>query len=64
MEIPSPCLQVERANIKSNAIYKKRSYNSTSLQGITTMSDNFELGEEDEIEPMSSVTFSTSLHIT
>ncbi len=28
-----------------------------SLQGKTTMSDNFELGGEDEMEPTSSVTF-------
>ncbi len=31
-----------------------------SLQGKTTMSDDFELGKE-EMEPTSSVTFSTSL---
>ncbi len=30
-----------------------------SLQGKTTMSDDFELGGEDEMEPTSSVTFST-----
>ncbi len=40
---------------------KKGSYNSTSLQGKTTMSDDFELGGEDEMEPTSSVTFSTYL---
>ncbi len=34
-----------------------------SLQGKTTMSDDFELGE-DETEPTSNVTFSTSLRIT
>ncbi len=34
-----------------------------SLQGETTMSDDFELGGEDEMEPMSSVTFSMSLRI-
>ncbi len=39
---------------------KKGSYNSTSLQGKTTMSDDFELGGEDEVEPTSSVTFSLS----
>ncbi len=32
-----------------------------SLQGETTMSDNFALGGEDEMEPTSSVPFSTSL---
>ncbi len=32
-----------------------------SLQGKTTMSDDFELGGEDEMEPTSSVTFSTYL---
>ncbi len=32
-----------------------------SLQGTTTMSDDFELGGEDEMEPTSSVTFSTYL---
>ncbi len=53
------CLQVERANTKSNGVYKKGSYNSTSLQGQTTLSDDFELAE-DEMEPASSVTFSTS----
>ncbi len=37
---------------------KKGSYNSRSLQGKTTMSDDFELGGEDEMEPTSSVTFS------
>ncbi len=35
------------------------SYNSTSLQDKTMMSDHFEL--EDEMDPTSSVTFSTSL---
>ncbi len=50
--------RVERANTKSNAVYKKGSYNSTSLQGKTTMSDDFELGGEGEMEPTSSVTFS------
>ncbi len=34
-----------------------------SLQGKTMMSDDFELGGEDEMEPTSSVTFSTSLCI-
>ncbi len=62
-EVQSQCLQVERANTKSNAVYKKGSYNSTSLQGKTTMSYDFELGE-DEMEPTSSVIFSTSLRIT
>ncbi len=38
---------VERANTKSNAVYKKASYNSTSLQDKTTMSDDFELGEDE-----------------
>ncbi len=42
-EVPSQCLQVERANTKSNAVYKKGSYNLTSLQGKTTTSDDFEL---------------------
>ncbi len=51
--LPSQCLQVERANTKSNAVYKKR-----ELKGKTTMSDDFELGGEDEMEPTSSVTFS------
>ncbi len=55
--IPSHCLQVEHANTKSNAVYKKRSNNSTSLQGKRTMSGDFELGE-DEMESTSSVTFS------
>ncbi len=59
MKVPSQCLQAERANTKSNSVYKKGSYNSTSLQGKTTMSDDFELGGEDEMEPTSSVTFST-----
>ncbi len=58
-EVPSQCLQGERANTKSNAVYKKGSYNSTSLQCKTTMLDDFELGGEDEMEPTSSVTFST-----
>ncbi len=35
-----------------------------SLQGKTMMSDNFELWGEGEMEPTSSVTFSTSLRIT
>ncbi len=61
-EIQSQCLQVERVNTKSNAVYKKRIYNSTSLQGKPMMSDDFELGREGEMEPTSSVTFSTSLH--
>ncbi len=34
-----------------------------SLQGKTTMSDDFELGEN-EMDPNSSVTFSASLRIT
>ncbi len=59
-EVPSQCLQVECAKTKSNAVYKKGSNNSTSLQGKTTMSDDFELGGEDEVEPTSSVTFSLS----
>ncbi len=56
-------LQVELANtnVKSNNVYKKGSYNSTSLQGKAMMSDDFELGGEDEMEAMSSVTFSTQL---
>ncbi len=62
-EVPRECLQVECANTKSNAVYKKGSYNSTSLQGKTTMLGDFELGGEDEMEPMSGVTFSTSLRI-
>ncbi len=49
MEVSRQCLQVERTNTKSNAIYKKESCNSTSLQGKTMMSDDFELGEEDEM---------------
>ncbi len=40
----SQCLQVECANTKSNAIYKKR-----VLKGKTMMSDDFELGGEDEM---------------
>ncbi len=40
-------------NVKSNAVYKKR-----ELKDKTTMSDDFELGGEDEMEPTSSVTFS------
>ncbi len=63
-EVQSQCLQVECAKTKSNTVYKKGSNNSTSLQGKTTMSDDFELGGEDEVEPTSSVTFSLSLHIT
>ncbi len=47
VEEPSQCLQVERANTKSNVIYKKTSYNSTSSQDKTTMTDDFELGKED-----------------
>ncbi len=35
-----------------------------SLQDKTTMSDDFDLGREDEMEPTSSVTFSTLLRIT
>ncbi len=62
-EVPSQCLQVECAKTKSNTVYKKGSYNSTNLQGKITMSDDFELGE-DEMEPTSSVTLSLSLHIT
>ncbi len=58
LDVPSQCLQVERANTKSNAVYKKGSYSSTSLQDKTTMSGDFELGGEDEMEPTSSVTFS------
>ncbi len=50
-------------NMKSNAVYKKGSYNSTSLLGKTTMSYDFELEGEDEIKPTSSVTFSASLRI-
>ncbi len=50
MEVPSQCLQVERTNNKSNAVYKQGSYNSTSLRGKTTISDDFELGE-DEMDP-------------
>ncbi len=56
-------LQFERANTKSNAVYKKGSYNSTNLQCKTTMSDDFDLGGEGEMEPTSSVTFSTSLRM-
>ncbi len=63
-EVQSQRLQVERADTKSNTVYKKGSFNSTSLQDKTTVSDDFELGGEGEMEPMSSVTFSTSLHIT
>ncbi len=48
-EVPSQCLQVERSNTKSDTIYKKG------------MSDDFELGGEDDMEPMSSVTFSMLL---
>ncbi len=36
---------------------------TTSLQGKTTMSDDFELGEN-EMDPTASVTFSASLRIT
>ncbi len=32
-----------------------------SLQGKTTISDDFELGGEGEMEPMSSMTFSTQM---
>ncbi len=53
----------KRANTKPNAVSKKGSYNSTSLQDKPPMSDDFELGE-DETEPTSSMTFSTSLRIT
>ncbi len=48
VEEPSQCLQVECANTKSNVIYKKTSYNSTSSQDKTTMTDDFELGKEDK----------------
>ncbi len=34
---------------------------TTNLKHKTTMSDDFELGGEGEMEPTSSVTFSTSL---
>ncbi len=36
---------------------------TASLQGKTTMSDDFELGEN-EMDPTASVTFSASLRIT
>ncbi len=61
MEVLNQCLQVERANTKSNAIYKKRELHLMNLQGKTMMSDDFELGGEGEMEPTSSATFSTSL---
>ncbi len=41
--------------LSQTAFTRKGSYNSTSLQGKTTMSDDFELGGEDEMEPTSSV---------
>ncbi len=47
-------------NTKSNAIYKIFLV-TTNLKHKTTMSDDFELGGEGEMEPTSSVTFSTSL---
>ncbi len=34
-----------------------------SLQGKTTMLDDFELGGQDEMEPTSSMTFSTLLRV-
>ncbi len=43
-EVPNQCLQVERANTKSNAFNKK-----SELKGKTTMLGNFELGGEDEM---------------
>ncbi len=60
-EVLSQCLQVERANTKSNTVYKKESYNSTSLQDKTITSDNFEFGGEGEMDPTSSVTVSKLL---
>ncbi len=45
---------------KSNTVYKKRGLQA-SLQGKINMSDDFKLGGEDEMEPTSNVTFSTSL---
>ncbi len=63
-DIGGGTLQVELSNTKSNAVYKKGSYNSASLQGKTTMSDDFEFGGEGEMEPTWSVTFSTSWRIT
>ncbi len=59
MKVPSQCLQVEHTNTKSNAVYKKRELQLNEFTRKTTMSDNFELGGEDEMEPTSSVTFST-----
>ncbi len=41
------CLQVERANTKSNGVYKKRELQLNE----TKMSDGFELAGEDEMEP-------------
>ncbi len=69
LDIGGGTLQVELSNTKSNAVYKKGSYNSltsyiASLQCKTTMSDDFEFGGEGEMEPTLSVTFSTSLRIT
>ncbi len=44
-EVPSQCLQVDRANTKSNAVNRKR-----KLKGKTMMSDDFEIRGEDEME--------------
>ncbi len=59
-EVPSQCLQVEIANTSQTPFTKKgltTQGNLVSLQGKTTMSDDFELGE-DEMKPASSVNFS------
>ncbi len=50
--------------LRQTPFTKKGSYNSTSLQGKTTMLDDFELGGEDEMEPTSSMTFSMLLRVT
>ncbi len=54
---------LSQSRLQKKVTTKSKSYNSTSLQGKTMMSDDFELGE-DEMDPMSSVTFSPSLRIT
>ncbi len=57
-------LQVERANTKSNTVYKKEELQLNEFTDKTIMSDTFEFGGEGEMDPTSSVTFSTLLRIT
>ncbi len=67
LDVGGSTLSVYKLNVQilsQSSFKKKGSYNSTSLQGKTTMSDDFELGGEDEMKPTSRVTFSASLRIT